>query len=448
MHNPGLSTRIRLVEIVLMILIAAIFATSKVHDMHDAQYSMFLSETLLRRGTFEIAPQSIPRLRPFAHPGIVGNGYPYQLEVVNGKLMYGYPLGSSILSLPFVALMNGVGVSTLTADGKYNEANEKFIEAALAALLMAALTVIFLRTALILLPLSWSIVLSLGGALSTQVWSTASRALWSHTWQIFILGVVAYLLLSEEESETRMGPVILATLAAWAYFVRPTSSIPIAAISVYVALYRRDRFIAYAITGTMWATAFLAFSRIVYGRPIPGYYVPLLTPAHFWKALAADLVSPSRGLFVFVPGAAFVLFLIAYYWRTLPCWRLALLSLSIIVTHLVVISLNPGWWGGHSYGARLVTDILPWFFLLAVLGCRCLLDEPSSALKRSLVVVGLLTIFVGALMNGHGARSRQANDWVNQPSDIDQQPDRVWDWSNPQFLAAIYSAKQNALQHQ
>jgi hypothetical protein len=435
------SYRMYLIDLALLLSVFVVFATSRVHALHDAQYSILVSENLLRHGTFAIDERAIARLAPFAHPGIVGNGYPYQVEVVNGKLLYGYPIGSSILSLPFVALMNAGGISVCAPDGTYNQRGEKLIQEALAAWLMAVLTVVFFRTALILLPLSWSIVLSLGAALSTQIWSTTSRALWSHTWQIMLLGLVVHLLLSQEEKATRDRPVMLATLLAWAYFVRPTSSIPIAAVSIYIALFRRETFIAYAVTGGLWAAGFIACSLTVYGQTLPSYYHPFLTLGHFWDALTADLISPSRGLFVFVPATAFVLYLAGRYRRSLPHLRLAVLSLCIIAAHMVVISMNPGWWGGHSYGPRLATDIIPWFFLLAVLGCLCLHDEPASTLKRVTIAAGVLTLVIGALINGHGARSGSTEEWANVPRDIDHQPQRVWDWSDPQFLAGLHFAR-------
>src|SRR5205085_3150431 len=138
--------------------------------------------------------------------------YPYQLEVAQGKLIYGYPVGSSVLSIPFVAVMNAIGVSAQTLEGAYDEDGEDYIQATLAALLMAILTVVFFRTALLVVPFSWSITLALGAAFSTQIWSTASRVLWSHTWEILLLGIVTYLLIAQEEHRIQERPVLLATL--------------------------------------------------------------------------------------------------------------------------------------------------------------------------------------------------------------------------------------------
>jgi hypothetical protein len=425
------------IELVLLLSMFAVFAISPVRDMADSKYSMLVSENLLRNHSFEISKREVPRLLPFMVPGYMANGYPYQIDVVNGKLLYRYPSGSSVLSLPFVAVMNAAGVSAHTRYGGYNVRGDRYIQATIAALLMAILTVVFFRTALLVLPLTWSVVLALGGALSTQVWSTASRVLWSHTWQILLFGVVAYILLSEEKREAGGRPIALATLMSWAYFVRPTSSIPIAAITVYMLTFRRQEFVAYAITGASWLVLFLIYSWTTYGTLLPGYYRFHLSLKGLWIALPTNLVSPSRGLFIYVPSALFVLSLLAYYWRALPYRRLAVVCLGIITVQWVVISTDPNWWGGYCYGPRLTTDIVPWFFLVAVLAMRCLVDEGRPGLKRIAVTLGVLCLASGAFMNGRGAISDATSSW-SPTRDVDRHPERVWNWFDPEFMAGLH----------
>ena len=108
------------------------------------------------------------------------------------------------------------------------------------------------------------------------------------------------------------------------------------------------------------------------------------------------------------------------------------------------LTANPNWWGGHCYGARLTTDVIPWVFLLAVLGSRCLVSEQRSSVKHFAMACGLLTLVIGAYINGRGALSQSANDWVNgPPEDVDQKPARVWDWSHPQFLSMMQYGKRD-----
>jgi hypothetical protein len=127
-HSAPSKKNQNVAEIILFVAIFAIFVVFGLHGMTDAKYSMLVSENLLHNHTFVMDERSMPRLEPFARPGYKGNGYPYQIEVSHGKVLYVYPVGTSILSLPFVIVMNIVGVSAHTPDGRYNEAGEQAIE--------------------------------------------------------------------------------------------------------------------------------------------------------------------------------------------------------------------------------------------------------------------------------------------------------------------------------
>jgi hypothetical protein len=438
--TQNLPTKIQwAIEIALLVSVSAVFMFG-LHGMTDSKYSMLLSENLLYHHTFVIAKSSVPHMPP-NYPGYHADGYPYQTEENRGRLLYGYPVGSSVLSIPFVAAMNAIGISAISPTGEYDENGDRQIQTVVAAIVMAVLTVVFFRTALLFLPLSWSIVLALGGAFSTQIWSTASRVLWSHTWQLLLIGLAIYMLLSEEEGRAPSRPMVLGTILSFAYFVRPTSSIPIAAISLYLMIFRPKDFVILAITGAFWLFGFVLYSLKIWAHWLPAYYLFHLDSQHSWEAIAGDLISPSRGLFIYVPGSAFALLLVAYYWRVLTHRWMALLSLAIISVLLFVISTDPMWWGGHCYGARLTVDMVPWLFLLAVLGCHSLLNERRTALKHYAMALGLFTLVIGALMNGRGAISFAANDWVNGPPDVDQDSQRVWDWSDPQFLSGLISRR-------
>ena len=97
--------------------------------------------------------------------------------------------------------------------------------AILAALLMAGFTGLVFASARLVLPESWSLLLGLAVAFGTQVWSTASRGVWSHTWELLLLGVVVYHLLSNAVRGSRLSGMLLSTALAWAYVTRPTASI-------------------------------------------------------------------------------------------------------------------------------------------------------------------------------------------------------------------------------
>ena len=413
----------------IFLVTLAIFLFSRVHQVTDSTYSMMLTQSLLDHRSFTLDHYQTPKV--------------YQLETVNGHTYYRFPPGSSVLSLPFVWALNRFGISPVNQDGTYNPRGEVMIEAGLAAFLMALLAAIFFYTARILLPSGWSAVVALGGALGTQVYSTASRALWSETWGILLLGLVILLLLAHETGKRRLSPVLLATLLSWMYFVRPTFAVPIAAISIYIFLFHRPLFLRYALTGAAWLAGFVFYSRFHYGQLLPDYYrANRLLFNVFGTALAGNLISPARGLLVYVPVLLFVGYLLVRYRRFLNHVRLVWLAAAIILLHLIVISGFPHWWGGHSFGPRFTTGLVPWFVLLAILGVQAMLDGRAERAQTQRSLSWRLEMFCGGallllsvVINTLGATSHATWLWNIRPRGIDEHPERLWDWRQPQFLA-------------
>lgn len=430
----------------LFIATGLIFMLSPVFALSDSNYSMLLSESIIRNHSTHLNAYRFPSpIREDAHcmpplPPIPLATQTFQLARVGGEVEYCYPHGTSILSIPFVVLMRTLGINPITAEGQYNRTGEALTQRLLASLLMAGFTLMVFRTALLLIGVMPSLFIAAGIAFGTQVWSTASRAMWSHTWLIFLGGFVAYWLLRRETGHPKPGPITLATLLSWMYFTRPTASIPILCVTVYMFTYYRREFPAYALTGLAWFSGFLAYSWFTFGKPIPDYYLYLDSHFNFRglpTALPAILISPSRGLFIYVPVLLFVFYLLIRYWRTLPFRRLAVLALAMVAIQILTIALWPIWWGGYSYGPRLLTDAIPWLALLAILGCAARLRSDGIArFSRSEAVAAFALLTLSIAINARGAISWQTARW-HVVVDIDSHPDRAWDWSYPQFMAGL-----------
>ncbi len=429
-----------LTSALIFICTALLFLTSHVHQVADSKYSLLLSQSLLRHRSFTLDAYGWPPRTAQPQVGYNSYGEFYQLEVVNGHTYYFFPPGSSLLSLPYVALLNAGGISAANPAGAYDDRGEAMMQASLAALLMAGLACVFYYMSRLLLPGRWSVLVALGGALGTQVWSTASRALWSDTWGVFLLGLAMLQLLADATARTRLRPVWLASIMAWLYFVRPTYALPIIAVTIYLWVYRRPRFSAYALTGAAWAALFIAYSFYHFGQPLPHYYsASRLRFGSFPHAFAGNLISPSRGLLVYVPVLLFVVYLLLRFARALPCKRLVMLAACVIAAHLVVIAGFDPWWGGHSYGPRYTTGLVPLFVLLAILGLQGMLAremlQRGTRGWRVRRACGATLLGLSVLINARGAMSRATWYWNIRPANVDMQPARVWDWHDPQFLA-------------
>ena len=371
------------------------------------------------------------------------NGDGYQLEVADDHVYDYFPPGTAILSAPFVLIGDALGHSVLNEHGDYREPREKSIQHFIASLLMAGLTVIFYLTARLLLPPGWSACIALGGALGTQVWSTASRGLWTHTWGIALLGTAILLLLAHETGRRKLPPVLLATVLSWTYFVRPTNSLFIVGVTVYLLLFCRQAFVAYAVTGALWFAGFVAYAWSHFHQLLPSYYqANRLETTHFREALAGNLISPSRGTLVCVPVTCFVVFLVGRYWRHVPHRRLVWLTLATGAGQLAAVSCFHPWFGGWCYGPRYTTELVPSLVLLAVLGVRAALRARAEAAEgaghlawRGTLAAGALLLLLSVGINARGAGAEATALWNKQPVALDDQPWRVWDWRRPQCLA-------------
>jgi len=424
-----------------------IFWFSPVHQVTDSHYSMLLSEAVLKHRSFALDHFNIPRLQPNASTRdyYVMNGNIWQLELVGDRIYYYFPPGSSILSLPAVAVANALGISAANSDGTYNPRGESIIETSLAAILMAVTAVIFYLTARLLLSPFASALVALAGALGTQVWSTASRGLWSHTWETLLIALLVWLLLADATERRQLNPILLATLLSWLYFVRPTSSVVAIAVGIYVLITHRSLLLPFVLTGAGWLALFVAYSWIHFEKLLPSYYqANRLRTDLFPVAFAGNLLSPSRGIFIYVPVVLFVIYLIIRYWRQLPLKRLAWLSVSICALHLLFVSafanLWGDWWAGASYGPRYSTELVPWLLLLAILGIKAR-SQARQRHSRAIsgwreVCIGTLLLAFSVFINARGAISLDTWKW-SQPSTDEQLRAQLWDWRHPQFLAGL-----------
>ena len=428
----------RVLSAAVLIVAFVVFWISPVQQITDSTYSTLLSQSLLKFHSFALDHYAISDAEVQEHT---------QLQKVGGHIYYYAPAGGPVLSTPFVAVMNAFNLNAANPDGTYRRRGDIEMQAILAPLLMACLASIFFLSARLILPAGWSVLIALSGAFGTQVWSTASRALWSHTWEILLLGVAIWMLLAAEAGKHKLRPVLLATVLSWAYFSRPTATVPIIVISCYMLLTRRRLFWSYALTGSIWALLFGVYSWVHFRHFLPSYYREQIVFSNPWLILRGNLFSPSRGLFVYVPVILFVFYLVIRFWKDIEIPRLAWVALFVVLGHLMILTSLQTWWGGGCYGARLTTDLVPWFVLLSILGVSALLRWRKRASTNWWKPTLSVPLFLGAILllasvftNGRGAIARETANWENwrwQKSAVERDTSAFWNWRYPQFLAGL-----------
>lgn len=411
----------------LFAVVFLVYVVCGQRQIFDSKYSMLLSNELLRGST------TLDRY--FDGPGAWARSY--HVTKQDGHFYYVYPAGTSVLSMPYVALVNlGTSQTFRTPSGDYNWLYEERLQWVLAALLMSGLAVVTYRMACLSLPRGWPFAIAVVVALGTQILSTTSRGMWSHTWGILLLGLAVSHLHAVHRQARPLQPALLATLLAWCFFTRPTFVVSGVVVGVWLLTRDWRAAVRYVLAAVFWAAMFLVWSRVSVGQWVPGYYQGgLLTAERFVEALLGHLISPSRGLFVYVPVSGVVLYLLARYFRDSSDTALLATAVAAIVIHWIVASANQNWWGGHCYGPRVLADVLPWWSLLFVLAVRGWLSAavPERRRRREYAIAAA-AVMVSVFVNGAGAISGRALAWNAVPTNVDASPERLWDWTDPQFL--------------
>ena len=394
----------------------------------DPRGTLLVSEALLLHYTIRLDDYPANRLEG-----------QYQFRLKNGHYYYFYPIGTSIASLPFVVLARGFGF-----DIRESEPEIQMVIAAFTCVLMLAAMIAIARlfvdrwNALLLASLFW---------FGTSLASTAATALWSHNFAILFGFVALYCAIGAVKHDLPPSWPVIGLSLFGAYLCRPTMALLAPMLLPFMFRHGKE---AAVKAGLLWLAClggYLAFNMHEYGQILPDYYLPgWLTGEHFSLGLYANLLSPSRGLLVFSP---FLPVAWANWSRSRQGWGLdlswLLMGLVWPVVHLVVISRNPFWWGGYSFGARLMMDVLPGLFLVTAYCWPTTTSGRASKLFTiGLAVAAAFSIFVNS---GQGLFNRWTATWNSTPS-IDIYPEYVFDWQYPQFLANEKGQNERLIRHE
>ncbi len=422
---------------------------SRVGTSFDSRWTVYIAMSLARHGVTNLDEYAaVIRASDYyaAHcvdaAGHTRIGAP---EACDGHWYNSYPIGGPFLETPLVLAAVGVMHALHPLVGGFHSSNpviegflrddydagHALIEMEVASLLLAASTVVMYFIARLYLPVNRAVLLSLLFALATPAYSVAGRGLWQHTPSMLFLAIVIYMLLRAEARPT---------LAAWAglpvalsYTCRPTDSLFVIVFTAYVAIRHRRHLFWYLLAAAPVATAFLAYNLSVYHSILSPYYQSPLSGfyPHNWPklavGLAGNLISPSRGLFVYAPVFLFAVWtMIRQKWITpLSPWLAAL-----VLTHWLAVSAYIwSWWGGMCYGPRFFTDLTPVFVLFLIPYFKDWIAL-SRAMRTAFVALALISLALSL----RGGWSYAVYLWNVDPQSVDRHPERNWDWSDPPFL--------------
>jgi hypothetical protein len=220
---------------------------------------------------------------------------------------------------------------------------------------------------------------------------------------------------------TRRTKIILALgLAVWN---RPTNICLAVPLVLYVFRHHRPAFARFIALAAIPAGLLVAYSWRYWGSPFAlgqGHEIGGFS-GHVLTGLLGLLVSPNRGLFVFSPIFLFSFAYLLHIPRLLrddSIYRYLAVSVVLLV---LVYSKWSMWWGGHSFGYRLLVETVPPLLLILARAWDGFIARRT--LTRLAFAVALLwSVSVHAL----GASFAPCGFNV-EPNDIDQHTARLWD---------------------
>jgi len=279
-----------------------------------------------------------------------------------------------------------------------------------------------------------SLVVALIYALASNTWTISSQALWRHGLTELSFAFLLWALFRVPDSPN--APFWAGLALAVAATNKPLEAILTVPFMIYFGRRHWKNLLLFLTPLVVLGSLELAYNLHFFARLLGGYPAPAFVKeggAHlsFWAHLAGglpgSLVSPNRGLLVYMPWTAFAFWGAAKLWKEKsPAWsRPFILALAAI---LVVQVTGGDWWGGWCFGPRYLTDLLPFlaWFLVPVL--------TSLRARPVLRVAFAATVAIALWVQVVGAFYYPAGNWDSFPVSVDVEPRRVWDWSDTQIL--------------
>jgi hypothetical protein len=281
----------------------------------------------------------------------------------------------------------------------------------------------------------WSVALVLLYVLGTSVRTVSAQALWQHAGVHLGVAFALWLVLHQRVlplwRDAAAGGVL--GLAA---IVRQTSALAALGLGGTDA----RRVLAATAAAAAGALPLLAYNALAYGDPLEQGYgaKPFDTPVLL--GLYGLLLSPSRGLLVYAPYLIFALAALVLAWRRPGEVARRLRGFSVVwLAVLLLYATYAEWWGGRVFGPRFLDDLAPLLFAALAWGIgQGLLARSLPRLAFWIAAAWSLVLFQAA------AFAYDPNGWDTTPLNVNFHPERLLDWSDPQWLAVLRSLPAHA----
>lgn len=392
-----------------LLIFFVVFCAKNDNTGSDPRSSLLVTRTLIEKLTLKLDGY-----------GKALKKYGDVIHSKNGHSYYFFPLGTSICSIPFVAAAHLAGYDMLD----YEKQTQKLIAAFLSVLIFLLLFHIAGLFMGLWESLFFSLIFWFGSAYS----STMGTALWSHNFAaVFSLAALSGCLKAYFNRKPA-NSFLIALCLFFAYLCRPTLALLSPVVLLVIFTLDKKASLKIMVYICLQLIIFSIFSLIEFRQILPDYYIPSRIKGLFQiDAFAGNLISPSRGILVYSSFLLLPLLFPVKAWQALKEHKKLAIFLIWPLLHLISISKFPHWWGGWSYGSRLMSDILPAAYLVCVL-VYAGLDKKRFALIF-LFLTGIFSIYINTFQ---GLYNPYALIWQAAPA-IDGHTEYLFDWRYPPF---------------
>jgi hypothetical protein len=393
----------------------AYLANGRTVGSGDTLPARYLPFSLLRAGDLDL--DEFPFLRDEAalrtYP--VLDGIPYFLRYRDGHYLSAYTPGPAYVALPVYAVPVLAG---LDPSSPWVAWLEKLTGTLVTALSVA---VLFQALARVASP-GWAVTIAAVYALGTSSLSVSSQGLWQHGPSQLFVALLVLCLVRGLDDQRYLGRAGFA--AAGAVLMRSTNVLLVLPVVAYLVLRHRRALPAFALWALPPAAAIGLYDLLVFhGGGIGSRHaeVPTLaffTQTPFLEGVAGVLVSPGRGLLVYSPVLVFALAGAVMLLVRGP----ALLRPLVIGPALVTLAIGKWfmWWGGYSWGPRLLADTLP---------IACFLLSPvTPSLDRHRLLRGVFAVLAVVSVAAHALGAFVYDGRWDAAVDVDRGSAPLWWW--------------------
>jgi hypothetical protein len=262
----------------------------------DPKFTLLVSQSILDNGTI--------RLDDYREDLLLSRSVDFHLEASilveqDGHLYNYFPAGPSIFSVPIVAVMRLAGMDMRLVQDNF------LLQRVLAGLTSVLMVWIIFCISRCFLDQASSLVISAVSVLGTTIIISMGTAFWTINFSTIFIALCVLLIARYESGKAPTArPVILGLLLFLAFFSRASSAAFIIAAMGYLLVKERRQFLITAVTALLLLLLFIGWSRLEYGTWLPAYYSVARLQAErspLWVGILGNLISPSRGIFIFSP---------------------------------------------------------------------------------------------------------------------------------------------------